>query len=84
MRMMLRNDEELKGPSRRNKGGAYKRKGTFADEESMLQYLRSILQVVDKENSRNLKWYPQCGQNERTKSRVKKGLQVRNLLYIIA
>jgi hypothetical protein len=36
MRMMLRNDEELKGPSRRNKGGAYKRKGTFADEESML------------------------------------------------
>jgi hypothetical protein len=43
MRMMLRKDEELKSPSRRNKGGAYRRKGTSGDEEFVLQYLISIL-----------------------------------------
>jgi hypothetical protein len=43
MRMMLRIDEELKGPSHRNKGGAYRRKRTSEDEEFVLQYFRSIL-----------------------------------------
>ncbi len=43
MRMMPRNDEKPRGPSRRNKGGAYSRKGVAGDEESMLQYLRSTL-----------------------------------------
>jgi hypothetical protein len=36
MRMMLRNDEELRGPSRKNKGGAYSRKGAAGDEEFVL------------------------------------------------
>jgi hypothetical protein len=43
MRMMSRNDEKLRGPSRRNKGGAYSKEGASGDEESMLQYLKSIL-----------------------------------------
>jgi hypothetical protein len=43
MKMMSRIDEELKGPSRRNKGGAYSREGKARDEESVLQYFRSIV-----------------------------------------
>jgi hypothetical protein len=34
--MMPKNDEKLRGPSRRNKGGAYRREGASRDEESML------------------------------------------------
>ncbi len=45
---MLRNDEELRGPSRKNKGGAYSRKGAAGDEEFVLQYFRYTLQAVDK------------------------------------
>ncbi len=41
--MMPRNDEKLRGPNCRNKGGAYSREGAAGDEEYMLQYLRSIL-----------------------------------------
>jgi hypothetical protein len=33
---MLRNDEEPRGPSCRNKGGAYSREGAAGDEESVL------------------------------------------------
>jgi hypothetical protein len=36
MRMMPRIDEELKGPSPRNKGGAYSREGEAKDEEYVL------------------------------------------------
>jgi hypothetical protein len=36
MRMMPRIDEELRGPSHRNKGGAYSKEGEAKDEESML------------------------------------------------
>jgi hypothetical protein len=36
MRMMSRNDEELRGPNRRNKGGAYSREGKARDEEFVL------------------------------------------------
>jgi hypothetical protein len=54
--MMPRNDEELKGWNVRNKGGAHRREGASGDE-SMLQYLRSILLVVDKDNFKNLKGY---------------------------
>jgi hypothetical protein len=36
MKMMLRNDEELRGLNCRNKGGAYNREGKVGDEESVL------------------------------------------------
>jgi hypothetical protein len=36
MRMVPRNDEELKGPSRRNKGGAYSREREAGDEKFVL------------------------------------------------
>ncbi len=49
MRMIPRNDEKSKGPSCRNKGGAYSREGAARDEEFVLQYLRSTLQAIDKE-----------------------------------
>ncbi len=42
MGMMPRDDEELKGLSRRNKGGI-SREGEARDEKFVLQYLRSIL-----------------------------------------
>ncbi len=39
---MPRNDEELRGPSHRNKG-AYKKQEASGDGEFVLQHLRSIL-----------------------------------------
>ncbi len=61
---MPKNDEKLRGLSCKNKGGAYRREGTFEDEEFVLQYLRSILQAANKVSARNLKGYPQGGHNE--------------------
>ncbi len=40
---MPRNDEELRGPNHRNKGGAYNKEREVGDEEYVLQYLISIL-----------------------------------------
>jgi hypothetical protein len=36
MRMMPKNDEEPRGLSHRNKGGAYSKKGVVGDEEYVL------------------------------------------------
>jgi hypothetical protein len=44
---MMRNDEKLRSPNHRNKGGAYSREGAVGDEEYVLQYLRSILYAID-------------------------------------
>ncbi len=43
---MLKNDEELRDPNCRNKGGANRREGASENEKSVLQYLRSILYVA--------------------------------------